>query len=316
MLGLMLLQRGVWSFTAQPLRLRAHGAMLLLAALASWIGADPARRPEQAVVHYTITTTLYLWTAWDMYRHGRRQLQLRWPILLALPLLVAGLNSGGRALRTALNPAALATEIAANSNLNVATALIVVILVATLHATLMALVVGRLVQQLQWRSRHDGLTGLLNRRAMQEAIDQQLARSRRAGDTFAVVMLDLDHFKAINDRYGHPAGDGVLKRVARTLAAHAREEFIIARIGGEEFAVVLPEHKVEQAAEFAERLRIAIGEHDMDATGGGPKHCTVSIGAAEWLAGMTASSELLRAADEQLYRAKQEGRNTVRCTGT
>jgi len=108
----------------------------------------------------------------------------------------------------------------------------------------------------------------------------------------------------------------VLKRVARTLAAHAREEFIIARIGGEEFAVVLPEHKVEQAAEFAERLRIAIEEHDMDQTGGGPKRCTVSIGAAEWLAGMTASSELLRAADEQLYRAKQEGRNTVRRTGT
>ena len=79
---------------------------------------------------------------------------------------------------------------------------------------------------------------------------------------------------------------------------------------------MLPEHKVEQAAEFAERLRIAIGEHDMDQTGGGPKSCTVSIGAAEWLAGMTASSELLRAADEQLYRAKQEGRNTVRRTGT
>jgi diguanylate cyclase (GGDEF)-like protein len=133
----------------------------------------------------------------------------------------------------------------------------------------------------------------------------------------ALLIIDIDHFKAINDRFGHPAGDGVLKRVARTVSAHAREEFIIARIGGEEFAAVLPEHTVEQAAEFAERLRVAIAEHDMASTSdGGPQRVTVSIGAAEWLAGMTNSSELLRAADEQLYRAKQEGRNSVRRTGT
>jgi len=162
----------------------------------------------------------------------------------------------------------------------------------------------------------DPLTDLYNRRQFLELLEKELARATNHRRPVALLIIDIDHFKAINDRYGHPAGDGVLKRVARTLAAHAREEFIIARIGGEEFAVVLPEHKVEQAAEFAERLRIAIETHDMDQTGGGPKCCTVSIGAAEWLAGMTASSELLRAADEQLYRAKQEGRNTVRRTGT
>ena len=161
----------------------------------------------------------------------------------------------------------------------------------------------------------DPLTDLYNRRQFIELLEKELARASNHRRPLAMLIIDIDHFKAINDRWGHPAGDGVLKRVARTLAAHAREEFIIARIGGEEFAVVLPEHTVEQAAEFAERLRKAIAEHDMGATGGGPQRVTVSIGAAEWLAGMTGSSELLRAADEQLYRAKQEGRNTVRRAG-
>jgi diguanylate cyclase (GGDEF)-like protein len=310
MLGLVLLQRGVWSFTAQPLRMRAHGAMLLLAALASWIGADPAWRPAQAVVHYTITTALYLWTAWDMYRHGRRLLQLRWPILLALPLLVAGLNSAGRALRTALKPEALATEIAANSNLNVATALIVVILVATLHATLMALVIGRLVHQLQWRSRHDGLTGLLNRRAMQEAIDQQLARSRRAGDTFAVVMLDLDHFKSINDRYGHPVGDAALKHVAALLQSGIRDVDRLGRFGGEEFVLLLPSMSLADAALAAEKLRERLAAQPLPRPEG-PLPLAASWGVAEWKGPAEDAARVLLRADQALYSAKHSGRNRV-----
>jgi diguanylate cyclase (GGDEF)-like protein len=161
----------------------------------------------------------------------------------------------------------------------------------------------------------DPLTDLYNRRQFVELLEKELARAANHRRPLALLIIDIDHFKAINDRYGHPAGDGVLKRVARTVSAHAREEFIIARIGGEEFAAVLPEHTVEQAADFAERLRVAIEEHDMSADGG-PKRVTVSIGAAAWHAGMTATSDLLRAADEQLYRAKQEGRNSVRRTGT
>jgi diguanylate cyclase (GGDEF)-like protein len=245
-----------------------------------------------------------------MYRHGRRQLQLRWPILLALPLLVAGLNSGGRALRTALNPAALATEIAANSNLNVATALIVVILVATLHATLMALVVGRLVQQLQWRSRHDGLTGLLNRRAMQEAIDQQLARSRRAGDTFAVVMLDLDHFKAINDRYGHPVGDEALKHVATLLQAGIRDVDRIGRFGGEEFVLLMPSMSLADAALAAEKLRERLAMQPLPRPEG-PLPLAASWGVAEWKGPAEDAARVLLRADQALYSAKHGGRNRV-----
>lgn len=310
MLGLMLLQRGVWSFSGRPLRMRAHAVMLLLAALASWIGADPAWRREQAVVHYSITSTLYLWTAWDMYRHGKRSLQLRWPILLAIPLLVAGFMAVYRGQRTALHPDALATEIAANSNLNVVTGLIVVILVATLHATLMALVVGRLVQQLQWRSRHDGLTGLLNRRAMQEAIDQQLARSRRARDTFAVVMLDLDHFKSINDRYGHPVGDEVLKHVASLLQAGIRDIDRLGRFGGEEFVLLLPSMSLADAALAAEKLRERLSAQPLPRPEG-PLALAASWGVAEWKGPAEDAARVLLRADQALYSAKHGGRNRV-----
>ena len=122
--------------------------------------------------------------------------------------------------------------------------------------------------------------------------------------------MDLDHFKSINDRFGHPAGDAVLKKVALALRGLASEEFITARIGGEEFAVVLPEHALAQAVRFAERLREGIAGLSLTLPGG-PQQVTVSIGAAAWENGMSGTGDLLRAADAQLYRAKQDGRNKV-----
>lgn len=312
MFGLMLLQHGVWHFTGQPRRYLVHGLMLLVAALASWVGADPAWRPQQAVVHYTITATLYLWTALDLYRHARGTLAMRWPLLMAVPLLMAGLNAAGRALRTALKPEALATEIASNSTLNVGTAMVVVALIATLHAILMALVVARLMQQLRWGSRHDALTGLLNRRAMQEAVDQELARSRRAGDSFAVVMLDIDHFKAINDQHGHPAGDLALQHTASLLQAAVRDVDRVGRFGGEEFIVLLPGMGLDQAAAAAETLRKRVAALRLQCEGvGEPIVLSASFGVAAWKGPKEDPSRLLMRADQALYRAKRGGRNQV-----
>jgi diguanylate cyclase (GGDEF)-like protein len=306
----MLLQHGVWHFTGQPRHYRVHGAMLAAAVLASWVGIDPAWRPLQAVVHYTITATLYLWTAADLYRYARGTLALRFPALLAVPLLLAGLNAAGRALRTAFKPEALATEIAANSTLNVGTAMVIVALIAMLHATLMALVVARLIQQLDWRARHDGLTGLLNRRAMQEAIDQQLGRSRRGGDTFAVVMLDIDHFKTINDRHGHDAGDQALMHTAAVLQNAVRAVDRVGRFGGEEFVVLLPATGLAQAAEMAEALRARLAELGVPREGEALA-LSASFGVAEWKGPDEEPSRLLMRADKALYRAKRAGRNRV-----
>lgn len=157
----------------------------------------------------------------------------------------------------------------------------------------------------------DPLTGLYNRRQFLELLEKELARSANHARPLTLLIIDLDHFKLINDRYGHPAGDVVLKRVATALQGNSREEFIIARIGGEEFAAVLPEHNVAAAFEVANRLCEAIGTLDMTTTQVGPQQVTVSIGVAAWTAGMATVADLLRAADTQLYRAKQTGRNRV-----
>jgi diguanylate cyclase (GGDEF)-like protein len=313
--GLMLLQHGVWHFTSQRRHYVVHAAMLAAAVLASWIGTDPAWRPQQAVAHYTITATLYLWTAFDLYRYARGTLALRFPVLMAIPLLLAGLNASGRALRTALKPEALATEIASNSTLNVGTAMAVVALIAMLHATLMALVVARLIQQLRWNARHDGLTGLLNRRAMQETIDRELGRSRRAGDTFAVIMLDVDHFKAINDVHGHPAGDDALKHIAVLLQSSVRKTDRVGRFGGEEFIVLLPGMGLAQAAVAAESLRQRLATQPVQREGDGETLAlSASFGVAEWKGPKEDPSRLLMRADQALYRAKRAGRNQVQVT--
>jgi diguanylate cyclase (GGDEF)-like protein len=313
MIGLMLLQHGIWHFTEQRRRYGVHAAMLAVAAMASWIGADPAWRPQQAVVHYAITASLYFWTAWSLYRYARGTLMLRFPTLMTLPLLIAGLNAGGRALRTAFKPDALALEIAANSTLNVGTAMAVVAVIAMLHATLMALVVARLIKELQWRARHDGLTGLLNRRAMQETLERQLTRSRRAGDTFAVVMLDIDHFKAINDHHGHATGDQALKHTAALLQSCVREVDRVGRFGGEEFVVLLPGFDLSQAAEIAEVLRARLVAQRMEREGE-PLSMSASFGVAEWSGPSEEPSRLLMRVDQALYQAKRAGRNRVQVT--
>ena len=140
--------------------------------------------------------------------------------------------------------------------------------------------------------------------------ESELARTTSHQRSLALLIIDLDHFKSVNDLYGHPAGDIVLKLVGASLQANARGEFIVARIGGEEFAAVLPEQDVSEAAAFAERLRGAIEALELDASVG-PRKVTVSIGVAAWQPGMAGVADLLRTTDAELYRAKEDGRNRV-----
>ncbi len=156
----------------------------------------------------------------------------------------------------------------------------------------------------------DPLTDLYNRRQFLELIDREIARAANHKRPLTLLIIDLDHFKSVNDQYGHPNGDLVLKKVALALRAHSREEFIIARIGGEEFAIVLPEKELSDAMRFADSLRRAMAELEF-LLNDEIRKITISIGAAAWLPSMSSTSDLMRAADEQLYRAKQAGRNRV-----
>lgn len=156
----------------------------------------------------------------------------------------------------------------------------------------------------------DGLTELHNRRSLEDALEGEISRSRRHRHTLSPLLLDVDRLKEVNDRHGHLAGDGVLRRVAALLAGLGRRENCTARHGGDEFAILLAETSLPGALLFAERVRAAV-ESEAFAVGTERLEVTLSVGAAEWTPRMRKAEELIARADEALYRAKDAGRNQV-----
>lgn len=158
----------------------------------------------------------------------------------------------------------------------------------------------------------DPLTGVSNRSHLDAVAAAEVARLRRTGRTSSLVLLDIDRFKEINDRYGHPAGDAVLRQVAKVLSGAVREIDTLARMGGEEFAILLPDTPPREAAAVAERLRALIEAHPFT-TSGVTIRLTASFGVAPFT--VTDETDALtaayRAADRELYRAKEQGRNRV-----
>jgi diguanylate cyclase len=155
----------------------------------------------------------------------------------------------------------------------------------------------------------DELTGTLNRRCIMKNLEQEIVRAQRSGRACTVAMIDLDFFKRINDRFGHPVGDEVLRTFGLVLFANIREIDKIGRYGGEEFLLILPEAGIHDAAQAIDRLRSVVAEVDWPTIESGLQ-VTMSAGATEVRAGDTGESLLTRA-DEALYRAKAEGRNRV-----
>jgi diguanylate cyclase (GGDEF)-like protein len=160
----------------------------------------------------------------------------------------------------------------------------------------------------------DGLTGLYNHRTFQDLLRREIAEAQRYRRPLALVLFDLDHFKKVNDTYGHPGGDAVLREVARVALELARASDIVARYGGEEFAVVLPETDARGAVVFAERLRRAIEAREIVA-GAQRLRVTASVGVGPWMPAeaSAAAANLVEMADKALYAAKHGGRNRVCC---
>ena len=156
----------------------------------------------------------------------------------------------------------------------------------------------------------DPLTGALNRRGLEVAVTRVEHDFHRHATQFAVIAMDLDHFKRVNDSYGHPAGDVVLRRLASECAAGVRGDSVVARIGGEEFCVLLPGCTLEDARAVAERMRRAFEIARIQAAGIGIS-CTVSMGVAQSGDNAADFASVMRAADAALYRAKENGRNRV-----
>lgn len=157
----------------------------------------------------------------------------------------------------------------------------------------------------------DDLTGLLNRRELDRILGEEHERATRFGHALGFLMVDVDHFKQVNDTHGHPAGDAVLKEVARRIAMHVRNVDRVARFGGEEFAVILVQTERAAVLETARRIREAIERDPFCATQSLSVNVTASVGAAMLPEDAQSSPELLAAADKALYAAKTSGRNRV-----
>lgn len=156
----------------------------------------------------------------------------------------------------------------------------------------------------------DGLTGLYNRRYFQEKLSHEICHACEHRRTLSLLMMDVDHFKRVNDRFGHDVGDTVLKKIAETSRVVLREYDILCRIGGEEFAVILPDVDLEMARQIAERLRTAM-ENSAVVTEQGRVGVTISVGIARLNGVALSSHNLMKQADAALYHAKNNGRNRV-----
>src|SRR5215831_9926934 len=157
---------------------------------------------------------------------------------------------------------------------------------------------------------HDGLTGLFNRRHVEDVLRKEVVRAARHARPLAVAMMDADHFKNINDTYGHQTGDEVLREISERCRKMLRSNDVLGRYGGEEFVIVFPETKLDEAGAVAERLRAAVAESPIK-VGADALGVTVSIGLAAHAPGQ-GMDKLLQRADAALYTAKQDGRNLVR----
>ena len=161
----------------------------------------------------------------------------------------------------------------------------------------------------------DGLTGLANRRSFDDELALEWRRAERVGDSLALLLIDLDDFKSVNDEFGHQAGDAVLRRVAAILESGARQVDLAARYGGEEFALLAPETDALGATKLAERLRTALETTTIELPNGGELSVTASFGVAV-KGELERAEQLVTAADEALYEAKRNGKNRVVMAGS
>ena len=312
--GFIALRRGVQRFARQPPSDTEHGLLLVLGTAGV---LTLALAPAQTLLAVLALVTAIVWTtaraAYEVRRHLAHEFGRFAALLCAMPLAAVALLFVARTATAPFAPGVYSNYLQHPGGNHSPAVLVATVFSLLLQLALVALVVLRLVQRLRHQSDHDPLTGLLGRRPLEQRLQQEVQRMARTGGSFALLSIDIDHFKAINDRYGHAAGDAVLVRLAQALRADARQVDSVARMGGEEFCVLLPGADRAGAEEVARRLLEAVRllrHPEADAA----LQVTVSIGMAVRNDVSEPLQDLQRRADQAMYAAKAGGRDCVQPT--
>jgi diguanylate cyclase (GGDEF)-like protein len=304
-----LARRGVQIFVGTPLRDREQALCMLASGAALALGT--AAGPDFVVIVVAVSTGL-AWTfgraTVEIVRHLAREFGQRTARACAVPFGILGLSFALRATGAIVAPEVFARSVVADAPVNVVAAMLALLVGLILSATLLSLVIVRLVRQLQHASNHDQLTGVLNRRGMARQVTIEEHRRVRHGTTFALLSVDIDNFKRINDLYGHEAGDSVLNAVAASLSGCVRLSDTVARMGGEEFSLLLPDTDLEGAQALAGRVMDAVRKLEFAAIDT-RLQVTVSVGVASAADVSETFEDLQRRVDRALYAAKAAGRD-------
>ena len=238
----------------------------------------------------------------------RIRLMRRFHLAAALPLLVFGLFLAARTAYALLSPALTTSFV--QDPFQMAAFLINLVFIFVMTMALAVMLFREKEVEVMSLARTDPLTGLHNRLSLDEFSRQALAGARRDGLPLSLILLDIDHFKRFNDDFGHQIGDVILQVVAERLKQVLRDSDAAFRLGGEEFVIVLPGAKAEQATQVAERVRMSLADAPTEAASSALK-LTASFGVVDWCAPDETWDELLGRADQALYEAKNSGRDRV-----
>ncbi len=310
LMSVLALQHGIRCFFSVPSPWRLHLLWLAIGIGLSWLGLSGDRGALRVGGISALLAVVNLGVAWDVKALASRRLHASWGWALAVPVALGSVLFALRALWALLAPQTVVAEVTANNPLNVGAAFMYMTVTLVFQLTLVSLVMSQMVLSLRRLARRDALTGLLNRRAMDDLLADEAHRAHRLGSSFSVLMIDVDHFKAINDRDGHAAGDRALQHLASLLSGQMRDIDRVGRYGGEEFVALLPGTALDEAAALAERLRERVDTVPLSWEDN-LLRLSVSIGVAQWRGEGDSEQALLARADAALYRAKARGRNLV-----
>lgn len=313
LLAFVLLHRGVvlytgvappswvaWSALSAPVLIEVARALVPDAiALRAWLFTLGVF-PPLGMTAYVLLYKVRLWT-------NARRLNF---VMLALPVLLTLVVFVLRALAVSFSTFTGQEDLDTGTTFDFAMTLLFLVMLGLFNYSLYGLVLGALIGHLEDLASTDQLTGLYNRRMVLERLDEEHARFQRSGQRYALVMMDLDHFKVVNDTYGHSAGDAVLREVARRLQQDVRSTDTLARLGGEEFLLLLPMNDIDGALVHAGRIRKHIAASPVP-TAAAQIPITISLGVAEVFHSDRSAQSVVSRADAALYRAKDMGRNRV-----